>query len=343
MAVLLTDPELDALDGLPHMDVVAYITLRRRMDFSTGVVGQSARVSRQALVEALEVPARQGRAGEQVSHKAVTCSLERLAAVGLVKPMPVDKADRRLVFLLCHAPTAEARAKKVGQIYGRPTRQDVGQNHGRGNANNGAGFDGFADEVGQDVGQTQNGEVGQTSYGLCTPHSLPYVNQSTVESVAGVGSTDGFAGEQENRAGQGQSQKRSAGGVAAPAIAVVKALADHAGMRVSAMNPAVLAIAELEPSPEQLAEALGKCKAIRADERSNAPINLNFIRSNLIAVQKAGRVRAPSDWRTNTTSAQRYARALGVPCPDGRAGESMPEFVARIAAFARDAEERAQA
>jgi hypothetical protein len=349
-ALVFSHAEVEALHDVGPLGLSVYFWLRGCMDYRTGVVGQSSRISRQMLIDYCEraVPRGAGFQLEKPSLKDLRMAIDALVRHGLL----VRKGGDLLVFLMPLAVTASARSKQTGPSAGRGAGRVPGLEPGRvacsseSNDCNGLGG-GVEGEPGLEPGLEpgRGVEPNRAYFGVQrkTVHSLPYVNHSTVESVGTADSTLAFADDSQKPGEQGQSQNRSAGGVATPAIAVVKALADHAGMRVSALNPAVQALAELEPSVEQLAEALVRCKAIRADERSNAPINLPFIRSNLIAVQKAGQVRAPADWRTNTASAQRYARALGVPCADGRAGESMPEFVARIAAFARDTQERAQA
>lgn len=94
------DDEDGALQGLPHLSQLLYLRcLRRFMDYETGVVGLTRRVSYQMFREALYVEPVPGRnikdrdATVQVFRSAVA-QLER---VGLVEPR---STDRQLIFFL---------------------------------------------------------------------------------------------------------------------------------------------------------------------------------------------------------------------------------------------------
>lgn len=77
-----------AMEYLPHSDQVLYLRgLRKHMDFSTGIVGLSRRISYQQFKELLEVNRRQGstKGDYAPSRGELRAMLARLVEVGLIE------------------------------------------------------------------------------------------------------------------------------------------------------------------------------------------------------------------------------------------------------------------
>ncbi len=110
--------EYEALDaeGLPHECQVLYMrVLRRYMDYKTGIVGVTRRLSYQGLREVLEVrrPQRSKVSSQTYTQRQVRWFLERLEAVGLI-----SKCDAPLVFLCRLASTDLVRPDVQRQYNG---------------------------------------------------------------------------------------------------------------------------------------------------------------------------------------------------------------------------------
>lgn len=102
MAIRLDDAELDALEGVTHSAFVLYVKLRKRMDYTTGLVGarQGAGVSWQALREELFVEPGPGLSDTGAPHKSsVKRLVKRLIRAGLVTDKTIN-GSFRLVFEL---------------------------------------------------------------------------------------------------------------------------------------------------------------------------------------------------------------------------------------------------
>lgn len=95
------DEEDEALDYLPHVDQVIYLRgIRRRMDFRTGVAGESAPISYTWLSQLVEVHSAQGSHRESergMTKSALRASFARLEAAGLVKRVS-EASGRGLIF-----------------------------------------------------------------------------------------------------------------------------------------------------------------------------------------------------------------------------------------------------
>ena len=152
--IVLTDEELDLLYDHPADVMKAYICLRRRMDFGTGIVGAVSGVSWWALREDMSVGAGQGRSDHGTpTEKMVRNKVEILERLGLVERRTLY---RKLIFCLPKAYTAQARQKEVGRTWVGQVGQEVGRIESQEQQ-------GFYGEAGREVGRMEIGEVGHTS------------------------------------------------------------------------------------------------------------------------------------------------------------------------------------
>ena len=154
--ITLTEHEMVALRGEPAEVIQAYICLRWRMDFETGLVGAATSLSWWALREDMHVDACQGRSRDDSgtpSEKSVRNKVDRLIRLGLVESRT---SYRRLVFFLPMAHKGSVRLKKVGQTLGRQAGMTlVGPES--------LAVQGIDENYPQEVGSTQSAEVGHTS------------------------------------------------------------------------------------------------------------------------------------------------------------------------------------
>lgn len=97
-AVLLTEAELDALAGLPHLAIAIYIALRKRMDLATSLVGARVGVSWQAIVEDVYIEPHRGRAARAPGREAVRRGVQWL--VPELVQMRSRAEEARLIFFL---------------------------------------------------------------------------------------------------------------------------------------------------------------------------------------------------------------------------------------------------
>ncbi|MEO4030710.1 hypothetical protein ABH313_21995 [Chromobacterium vaccinii] len=110
--MVITDEELDALQGLPLGSQVLYLReIRRHMDYATGVTGIIRRISWDGLREVLEVEPRPGIARSLPSKQQVRRLAEWLERVGLVRNIS-DMTGKQLIFRLPLAVTDKNVQKK---------------------------------------------------------------------------------------------------------------------------------------------------------------------------------------------------------------------------------------
>lgn len=122
--IVLTDAELDLLMDEPAEVVKLYVSLRRRMDFSSGMVGTVSAVSWWALREDMSVAACRGRREHGApTERMVEKKVDALEKLGLVERRTIY---RRLAFFLPKAHRASARQKELGPTWGRQAGPDVG-------------------------------------------------------------------------------------------------------------------------------------------------------------------------------------------------------------------------
>ena len=85
MDFLITDDELAALCGLPHIQQLAYLRgIRPYMDVQTGLVGIKRGISYQSIAEQLYVDAHQGIKSVRYSRTQVRRALPGLERMGLI-------------------------------------------------------------------------------------------------------------------------------------------------------------------------------------------------------------------------------------------------------------------
>lgn len=110
-AVLLTEAELDALAGLPHLAIAIYLALRRRMDLETALVGARFGVSWQAITEDVYIDPHRGRAARAPGREAVRRGVQWL--VPQLVQMRSRVAEARLIFFLPRARTLSLAQRKT--------------------------------------------------------------------------------------------------------------------------------------------------------------------------------------------------------------------------------------
>ncbi|WP_052877908.1 hypothetical protein [Chromobacterium subtsugae] len=111
--MVITEEELDALQGLPLGAQVLYLReIRRHMDYATGVTGIIRRISWDGLREVLEVEPRPGIARSLPSKQQVRRLAEWLERVGLVRNIS-DMTGKQLIFRLPLAVTDKNVQKKA--------------------------------------------------------------------------------------------------------------------------------------------------------------------------------------------------------------------------------------
>lgn len=98
MYIVLTDQELDALQGRDYVLTALYIYLKKFMDYNTGMVGLQRRISYQSISEALYIEPRAGVKGGSPHISAIRRMIDQLLNSGIVK-----KGKAPLVFKLPYA------------------------------------------------------------------------------------------------------------------------------------------------------------------------------------------------------------------------------------------------
>lgn len=117
-SIKLSEPEMMALFGLPHLAIVLYVLgLRPRMDFAQGTVGVRPLISWQALREAVYVEPHPGIKHEYPSGEAMRRAAVWLEKVGLIEMRSVAK---QLIFYL---PLADADYSARNKADRTPTGQ----------------------------------------------------------------------------------------------------------------------------------------------------------------------------------------------------------------------------
>lgn len=135
--MVLTEPEMALLYGLPIFAQALYMQLRWRMNFATGRVGDQVSISYRALAEALYVEPKRGRHKDDCGTPTVSKvreALDRLKEVGLIVALGGDL----LVFSLPKAHRKFARPIDEQQVSSRgeqqvsstvKTHENQGDNH----------------------------------------------------------------------------------------------------------------------------------------------------------------------------------------------------------------------
>ena len=115
--IVLTADELEALSRCSGVAVKAYLRLRARMDFRTGIVGHRSGMSYQALREWTEETVEKG-AGVVVMQptlRNIRTAVDQLLRRGLLSRMRTE----RLVFRCLMARTGEVRPNRTRHEPGR--------------------------------------------------------------------------------------------------------------------------------------------------------------------------------------------------------------------------------
>lgn len=130
MAILLSDKELEAMDGLPHAAIALYVMgIRRYMDRSTGMSGLRSNMSWRTLAQHVYVEPHQGRQGAGPVHVE---TVRRLAALLERTGLIVSKGGDFIVFL-CKLAVFGNNDKKFAQ--NKPDKNPTGYGD-RGNDKN---------------------------------------------------------------------------------------------------------------------------------------------------------------------------------------------------------------
>jgi hypothetical protein len=129
MPILLSDRELDAMDGLPHFHRCLYIFgIRRYMDYQTGISGIKRKISYKSLSEEIYVTPHQGVADTKTKSVAqLKRAVKALEKVGLVTiHSKVTKTEKQLILKCVLAPSGKSVQKKpVPNPYHSPILQAV--------------------------------------------------------------------------------------------------------------------------------------------------------------------------------------------------------------------------
>ena len=135
MDFLITDGELAALCGLPHIQQLAYLRgIRPYMDVKTGLVGIKRGISYQSIAEQLYVEPHQGIKSESCSRMQVRRALSALVRAGLV----TAQSEGLKLILKCEMattgysvqnkvdlkPTQQAGLSRVSQVAGSVGQTD---------------------------------------------------------------------------------------------------------------------------------------------------------------------------------------------------------------------------
>lgn len=83
--LLISERELEALQGQPYMLTVLYLYLRQFMDYSTGVVGRKRGISYQSIGEALYLEPEPGIKSGSPHRSAIRRALDRLERIGAIR------------------------------------------------------------------------------------------------------------------------------------------------------------------------------------------------------------------------------------------------------------------
>jgi hypothetical protein len=103
MPVLLSDEELEALEGLPHLHRCLYIFgIRRYMDYSSGITGIKRKISYKSLSEEVYVSPRQGiKEIETRSVAQLKRAVKILEKSGLIAMQSKVTKDEKQLILKC--------------------------------------------------------------------------------------------------------------------------------------------------------------------------------------------------------------------------------------------------
>lgn len=103
MAILLTDDEIEALQGMRHFHCCLYILgIRRHMDYATGIAGIKRKISYSSLASELQVESHQGfEDARKNSRDQIKRALAALEKSGLIKRQSVVTKNEKQLILKC--------------------------------------------------------------------------------------------------------------------------------------------------------------------------------------------------------------------------------------------------
>lgn len=132
---IITEEEMEAMHELPWVAQLAYLrAIRPHLNYSTGRVGESRKISRRSIIEELTVPGVRGRhssAQEAPSEKTVRHALDVLVGAGLLRRVGDMEA---LVFEL----PLSSQPNSVSGMRGRSGADEGPGMSGRDKSSNGA-------------------------------------------------------------------------------------------------------------------------------------------------------------------------------------------------------------
>ena len=329
--IVLTEDELLVLASCSGVAVKAYLRLRSRMDFDTGVVGVRSGISYQALREWTEEEVEKGAGMMRIqpSVQTVRTALAQLVRRGLLVRRPVDN----LVFLLPLARVGSVRPNQTQHEpnRGRPAKQrtEPNMNPTGSNASRGAGFGGveYAEP------NTEPNKY-PTDPPPPNPTHIRYPYTSTPQQAACTPDNEG-AREEVERAAAGLVGKLCGGvpGVEqSPQMRRASALVGllrKQGVRCNAMDPRLLAWVAAGFADDLICKGVEVAKLRRGGDPQ--PINLGYLDAIVRGLaEEAKRPPKGPAWWSSDALAEAKARELGVR--GAGVGESREAFHARIKA-----------
>jgi hypothetical protein len=121
MPLLLSDEEIQALNGLPHLHFILYVKgIRQYMDYKTGIVGIKRGISYQSLSEEVFISGMQGIRKTKFSHQQIKRALGQLEKIGLIERRSVITKDEKRLVLACIFAQTDKSVKNKADL--TPTR-----------------------------------------------------------------------------------------------------------------------------------------------------------------------------------------------------------------------------
>lgn len=331
---VVTEPEQWALASCSGVAVKAYLRLRARMDFDSGVVGVRTGVSYQALREWTEEEVEKGKGMMRVqpSVQAIRTALGQLVRRGLL----VRRRAENLVFLMPMARTGSVRANQTQQ---EPNRGKTGERRTIPNAVEDAGYSSLLGGFDGLAGCEPNTTPNTNSTGV-NPANGTHIREPIKTSTFHTASTTdngGARGDVESAAcglankwtgpgavgGDGEQtspQMRKAAGLVA--------LLRKRGVRCNTQDPRLLAWVADGLDEAFIFKAVDVAKDRRGD--SPQPVNvglLDTIARGLADDAKRPAKKAADAWWLSDAATEAKGRELGM---QARPGESYPDFRGRI-------------
>lgn len=316
--IVLTDPELERLSRCSGVAVKAYLRIRARMDFDTGLSGQRSGLSYQALREWTEAAVEKG--GGEVLHqptmRMVRTAVDQLVRRGLLARVEVP---RRLVFRCLLARTGEVRSKRTRHVRVRPNDDEPDTYASEQSPATACNFE--FDEAEPDTYASEQNRP--------NPTNIRYPIKASTQQASTPEIDEDARGDGQSAA-LGLAEKMMAGGHARGPVSDLVglvALLHKRGARLNAMDPRVLGWQRDAINHGLILQAMDLAQERRAQEGSGQPVNaglLDVIVRDLMA--RAARPPAVA-WWTSDEATMGKGRELGV---EARPGESMAEYRARL-------------